>query len=140
MIRRPPRSTRTDTLFPYTTLFRSVAAGAGVVTAPRTIVGMSGGVDSSVAALLLRDAGESIAGLFMQNWADDGSGDCRAEQDRHDAVGLCGRLGIPIHFPDFYAEHWYEQFAPFLAEFASRRPPNPAPLGTHQLQLKTLLH
>ncbi|HEY9541085.1 MAG TPA: tRNA 2-thiouridine(34) synthase MnmA, partial [Luteimonas sp.] len=55
------------------------------MTAPRTIVGMSGGVDSSVAALLLRDAGESIAGLFMQNWADDGSGDCRAEDDRRDA-------------------------------------------------------
>src|SRR5690606_3820400 len=52
------------------------AAGS---TPARTIVGMSGGVDSSVAALLLQQAGEPIAGLFMQNWADDGSGDCRAE-------------------------------------------------------------
>ena len=57
------------------------------------IVGMSGGVDSSVAALLLRDAGTPIAGLFMQNWADDGSGECRAEDDRRDAVAVCGRLG-----------------------------------------------
>ena len=52
----------------------------------RTIVGMSGGVDSSVAALRLRDAAEPIAGLFMSNWADDGTGDCRAEDDRRDAV------------------------------------------------------
>ena len=77
------------------------AAAAGMSESARTIVGMSGGVDSSVAALLLRDAGEPIAGLFMQNWADDGSGDCRAEDDRRDAVAVCGRLGIPIHFRDF---------------------------------------
>ena len=85
----------------------------------RTIVGMSGGVDSSVAALRLRDAGEPIAGLFMQNWADDGSGDCRAEDDRRDAVAVCGRLGIPIHFRDFSREYWDGVFAHFLAEYAA---------------------
>ena len=67
---------------------------------------MSGGVDSSVAALLLQRAGEPIAGLFMQNWADDGSGECRAEDDRRDAVAVCGRLGIPIHFRDFSQQYW----------------------------------
>jgi tRNA-uridine 2-sulfurtransferase len=66
-----------------------------------TIVGMSGGVDSSVAAWRLQQDGQRIAGLFMQNWADDGSGDCRADDDRRDAVAVCGRLGIPIHFRDF---------------------------------------
>ena len=54
------------------------------------MVGMSGGVDSSVAALRLRDAGHRIAGLFMQNWDDDGSGECRAEDDRRDAVAPGG--------------------------------------------------
>ena len=69
-----------------------------------TIVGMSGGVDSSVAALLLRDSGQALSGLFMQNWGDDGSGDCRAEDDRRDAVAVSGRLGLPIHFRDFSGE------------------------------------
>ncbi|MFA5590274.1 MAG: tRNA 2-thiouridine(34) synthase MnmA, partial [Lysobacteraceae bacterium] len=56
------------------------------------MVGISGGVDSSVAALLLQRQGLRIAGLFMQNWDDDGSGDCRAEDDRRDAVAICGQL------------------------------------------------
>src|SRR3546814_14109099 len=93
----------------------AVAAWAGVVTAPRTIVGMSGGVDSSVPALLLRDAGESIAGLFMQNWADDGSGDCRAEDDRRAPVAGCVRLGTPIHFRASPVELGDGHFAAFLA-------------------------
>src|SRR5690606_26503067 len=111
--------------FPFRPAPSAVAAGAGAVSAPRTIVGMSGGVDSSVAALLLRDAGESIAGLFMQNWADDGSGDCRAEDDRRDAVAVCGKLGIPIHFRDFSGEYWDGVFTHFLAEYAAGRTPNP---------------
>ena len=85
------------------------------MSAPRVVVGVSGGVDSSVAALLLRDAGEPLAGLFMQNWADDGSGDCRAEDDRRDAVAVCGRLGVPLHFRDFSREYWEGVFAHFLA-------------------------
>ena len=105
----------------------------------RTIVGMSGGVDSSVAALLLRDASESIAGLFMQNWADDGSGDCRAEDDRRDAVAVCGRLGIPIHFRDFSREYWDGVFAHFLAEYAAGRTPNPDVLCNREIKFKYFL-
>jgi len=56
------------------------------MSTPRVMVGVSGGVDSSVAAWRLVQQGEAVAGLFMQNWADDGSGDCRAEDDRRDAV------------------------------------------------------
>jgi len=105
----------------------------------RTIVGMSGGVDSSVAALRLRDAGEPIAGLFMQNWADDGSGDCRAEDDRRDAVAVCGRLGIPIHFRDFSRQYWDGVFAHFLAEYAAGRTPNPDVLCNREIKFKYFL-
>jgi tRNA-uridine 2-sulfurtransferase len=105
----------------------------------RTIVGISGGVDSSVAALLLRDAGEPVAGLFMQNWADDGSGDCRAEDDRRDAVAVCGRLGIPIHFRDFSREYWDGVFAHFLAEYATGRTPNPDVLCNREIKFKHFL-
>lgn len=122
----------------------------------RTIVGMSGGVDSSVAALRLRDAGEPIAGLFMMNWADDdahdsasaaegrkpkaaGSGDCRAEDDRRDAVAVCGRLGIPIHFRDFSKEYWEGVFAHFLAEYAAGRTPNPDVLCNREIKFKYFL-
>jgi tRNA-specific 2-thiouridylase len=108
-------------------------------TAARTIVGMSGGVDSSVAALRLRDAGEPIAGLFMQNWAEDGSGDCRAEDDRRDAVAVCGRLGIPIHFRDFSKEYWDGVFAHFLAEYAAGRTPNPDVLCNREIKFKYFL-
>jgi tRNA-specific 2-thiouridylase len=110
----------------------------------RTIVGMSGGVDSSVAALLLREAGMradqgGIAGLFMQNWADDGSGDCRADDDRRDAVAVCGRLGLPIHFRDFSREYWDGVFAHFLAEYAAGRTPNPDVLCNREIKFKHFL-
>ena len=109
------------------------------MSAPRVVVGVSGGVDSSVAALLLRDAGERLAGLCMQNWADDGSGDCRAEDDRRDAVAVCGRLGIPLHFRDFSREYWDGVFAHFLAEYAAGRTPNPDVLCNREVKFKHFL-
>jgi len=109
------------------------------MAAMRTIVGMSGGVDSSVAALRLLDAGEPIAGLFMSNWADDGSGECRAEDDRRDAVAVCGRLGIPIHFRDFSGEYWAGVFEHFVAEYAAGRTPNPDVLCNREIKFKHFL-
>jgi len=106
---------------------------------PGTIVGMSGGVDSSVAALLLQRPGASIAGLFMDNWADDGSGECRAEDDRRDAVAVCGRLGIPIHFRDFSREYWDGVFSHFLAEYAAGRTPNPDVLCNREIKFRHFL-
>jgi tRNA-specific 2-thiouridylase len=106
---------------------------------PAIIVGMSGGVDSSVAALRLRDAGEPIAGLFMSNWADDGTGDCRADHDRRDAVAVCGRLGIPIHFRDFSGEYWAGVFEHFVAEYAAGRTPNPDVLCNREIKFKHFL-
>ena len=105
----------------------------------KVIVGMSGGVDSSVAALLLRDAGVPIAGLFMQNWAEDGSGECRAEDDRRDAVAVCGRLGIPIHFRDFSSEYWSGVFEHFIAEYAAGRTPNPDVLCNREIKFRHFL-
>ena len=100
---------------------------------------MSGGVDSSVAALLLQQAGTSIAGLFMDNWADDGSGDCRAEDDRRDAVAVCGRLGIPIHFRDFSGEYRDSVFSHFIDEYAAGRTPNPDVLCNREIKFKHFL-
>ena len=92
----------------------------------RTIVGLSGGVDSSVAALLLQRQGEPLAGLFMQNWHDDGAGDCRADDDRRDALGIAGRLGIPFHVRDFASEYWNGVFRHFVDEYGvlDRRHPH----------------
>lgn len=109
------------------------------MTTPRIVVGMSGGVDSSVAALRLVQAGEPVAGLFMQNWADDGSGQCRAEDDRRDAVAVCGRLGIPFHFRDFSREYWAGVFEHFLAEYAAGRTPNPDVLCNREVKFKHFL-
>ena len=106
---------------------------------PSIMVGVSGGVDSSVAAWRLVQQGESVAGLFMQNWADDGSGECRAEDDRRDAVAVCGLLGIPFHFRDFSSEYWKGVFEHFLAEYAAGRTPNPDVLCNREVKFKHFL-
>ena len=109
------------------------------MAAPGTIVGMSGGVDSSVAALLLVRAGESVAGMFMDNWADDGSGECRADEDRRDAVATCGRLGIALHVRDFSREYWNGVFEHFIAEYAAGRTPNPDVLCNREIKFRHFL-
>jgi len=109
------------------------------MSAARIVVGVSGGVDSSVAALLLRDAGFEVTGLFMQNWADDGSGGCRAEDDRRDAVAVCGTLGLPIRFRDFSREYWGGVFQHFLSEYAAGRTPNPDVLCNREIKFKHFL-
>lgn len=87
----------------------------------------------------LAQQGEPIAGLFMQNWADDGSGDCRAEDDRRDAVAVCGVLGMPFHFRDFSGEYWSGVFEHFLAEYAAGRTPNPDVLCNREVKFKHFL-
>jgi tRNA-specific 2-thiouridylase len=105
----------------------------------KIVVGMSGGVDSSVAALLLQEAGESVSGMFMDNWADDGSGECRAEADRRDAVAVCGLLGIPLHVRDFSREYWHGVFEHFIAEYAAGRTPNPDVLCNREVKFRHFL-
>jgi len=109
------------------------------MSSQRIVLGVSGGVDSSVAALLLRDRGCEVTGLFMQNWADDGSGDCRAEDDRRDAVAVCGKLGLPIRFRDFSREYWDGVFRHFIEEYAAGRTPNPDVLCNREIKFKHFL-
>jgi len=92
----------------------------------KIIVGMSGGVDSSVAALLLLERGASVEGLFMKNWdEDDGTEYCTAKADHEDAAEVARRLGITLHTANFAAEYWDNVFEDFLAEYRAGRTPNP---------------
>ncbi|MGA9332990.1 MAG: tRNA 2-thiouridine(34) synthase MnmA [Rudaea sp.] len=104
------------------------------------MVGVSGGVDSSVAALLLQRCGANVAGLFMQNWEEDGRfGECHAEQDRADAVRVCAKLGIPFHARNFAADYWDRVFTHFLDEYRAGRTPNPDVLCNREIKFKTFL-
>ena len=104
------------------------------------MIGVSGGVDSSVAALLLAQSKQPVAGLFMQNWEeDDRFGPCRAAEDRKDAVAVCARLGIPFHARNFAREYWDQVFEHFLAEYRVGRTPNPDVLCNREIKFKTFL-
>ena len=97
----------------------------------RVIVGMSGGVDSSVAALLLIQQGYQVEGLFMKNWEeDDGTEYCTAKEDLADAQAVCNTLGIKLHTANFAAEYWDNVFEHFLEEYKAGRTPNPDILRT----------
>jgi tRNA-specific 2-thiouridylase len=104
------------------------------------MVGLSGGVDSSVAALLLQRRGEPLAGLFMKNWEeDDRDGTCPSERDAADAAAVAGQLGIPLHTRNFAAEYWDGVFEHFLAEHRAGRTPNPDVLCNREIKFRTFL-
>ncbi|MBT6332305.1 MAG: tRNA 2-thiouridine(34) synthase MnmA [Halieaceae bacterium] len=104
------------------------------------IVGMSGGVDSSVAALLLRDQGYRVEGLFMKNWdEDDGTDYCTAKEDLADAEAVAASLGIKLHSANFAAEYWDGVFEHFLAEYQSGRTPNPDILCNREIKFRAFL-
>lgn len=106
----------------------------------KVMVGVSGGVDSSVAALTLQQDGHAVEGLFMQNWEDDERvGPCTSDADRRDAVAVCGRLGIPFHARNFAAEYWDGVFEHFLSEYRAGRTPNPDVLCNREIKFKTFL-
>jgi len=105
----------------------------------RVVVGISGGVDSAVAALLLHQQQPGVAGLFMKNWEDDGSGDCRAEDDRRDALQVCAKLGITFHTANFAREYWDGVFARFLDEYRAGRTPNPDVLCNREIKFHSFL-
>ena len=101
------------------------------------LVGMSGGVDSAVSALLLREQGFEVAGLFMKNWEeDDGTEYCTAQADHADAAQVCAQLGIELHTANFAAEYWDDVFEAFLADYRAGRTPNPDVLCNRHIKFK----
>ena len=107
---------------------------------PRVIVGLSGGVDSSVAALLLKEQGYEVEGLFMKNWEEDDTEEhCSASTDIADAQAVCDRLSIPLHTINFAAEYWDHVFSYFLKEYQAGRTPNPDILCNKEIKFKTFL-
>ncbi len=104
------------------------------------MVGLSGGVDSSVAALLLRDQGYRLEGLFMKNWEeDDEPGYCAAAADLADATLVARQLGIPLHSVNFATEYWDQVFTAFLAEYRANRTPNPDVLCNREIKFRAFL-
>ncbi len=110
-----------------------------ITTAPDVVVAMSGGVDSSVAAVLLHKQGYRIAGLFMHNWHEDDPQYCTAVEDFTDAAAVCQQLNIPLHSIDFSAEYNERVFHYFLAEYRAGRTPNPDVYCNRDIKFTCLL-
>ena len=101
----------------------------------RAVVGMSGGVDSSVAALLLKEQGYDVVGLYMVNWEEQGeNGCCTAEADYDDVRRVCNRLGIPYYTVNFAREYYDRVFEYFLREYERGRTPNPDVLCNREIK------
>jgi len=106
----------------------------------RVIVGMSGGVDSSVSAYLLQQQGYQVEGLFMKNWEEDDTDEyCAAAEDLKDAQAVCDKLGIHLHTINFATEYWDNVFEYFLAEYKAGRTPNPDIMCNKEIKFKAFL-
>src|SRR3984893_11178901 len=112
----------------------SLTAPPDPTLAGTVIVGMSGGVDSAVAALLLQREGHAVQGLFMSNWEDDDDAYCTTARDFQDARGVCDILGIVLHRVSFAEEYRERVFAHFLSEYAANRTPNPDVLCNREIK------
>ena len=108
-------------------------------TATPIVVGLSGGVDSAVTALLLKEQGWAVQGLFMSNWEDDDDGYCTAAQDFQDARAIAGELGIPLHRVSFAKEYKARVFEYFLSEQRAGRTPNPDVLCNREIKFGVAL-
>ena len=106
----------------------------------RVVVGMSGGVDSSVAALLLKERGYDVIGVFMKNWEEkDENGVCTSESDWNDVREVCDLIGIPYYSVNFAKEYWDRVFSYFLDEYRAGRTPNPDVLCNREIKFRAFL-
>ena len=106
----------------------------------KVVVGMSGGVDSSVSAYLLKQQGYQVEGLFMKNWEEDDNDEyCAAADDLKDAQAVSDKLGITLHTINFAAEYWDNVFEYFLAEYKAGRTPNPDIMCNKEIKFKAFL-
>ncbi|MTT32452.1 tRNA 2-thiouridine(34) synthase MnmA [Terrilactibacillus sp. BCM23-1] len=106
----------------------------------RVIVGMSGGVDSSVTALLLKQQGYDVVGIFMKNWDDtDENGVCTATEDYEDVAKVASQLDIPYYSVNFEKEYWDKVFTYFLDEYKAGRTPNPDVMCNKEIKFKAFL-
>ncbi|MFO0335400.1 MAG: tRNA 2-thiouridine(34) synthase MnmA [Pseudomonadota bacterium] len=105
----------------------------------RVIVGLSGGVDSAVAALLLKERGHEVHGLHMTNWQEDEAGYCTAAEDHQAALAVARELGIPLHRVSFAQEYRDRVFRHFLDEYAAGRTPNPDVLCNREVKFGACL-
>jgi tRNA-uridine 2-sulfurtransferase len=106
----------------------------------RVVVGMSGGVDSSVAALLLKEQGYDVIGIFMKNWDDtDEFGVCTATEDYEDVIRVCNQIGIPYYAVNFEKQYWDKVFTYFLDEYKAGRTPNPDVMCNKEIKFKAFL-
>lgn len=106
----------------------------------RVVIGMSGGVDSSVAALLLKEQGYDVIGIFMKNWDDtDEFGVCTATEDYNDVIRVCNQIGIPYYAVNFEKQYWEKVFTYFLDEYKGGRTPNPDVMCNKEIKFKAFL-
>ncbi|AAS43380.1 tRNA 2-thiouridine(34) synthase MnmA [Bacillus tropicus] len=106
----------------------------------RVVIGMSGGVDSSVAALLLKEQGYDVIGIFMKNWDDtDENGVCTATEDYNDVIEVCNQIGIPYYAVNFEKQYWDKVFTYFLDEYRAGRTPNPDVMCNKEIKFKAFL-
>jgi tRNA-specific 2-thiouridylase len=112
----------------------------GSPSSQKIIVGMSGGVDSSVSACLLLQQGYQVEGLFMKNWEEDDTEEyCSASEDLADAEQVCDKLGIRLHTVNFSGEYWDNVFEHFLHEYRTGRTPNPDIMCNREIKFKAFL-
>ncbi|MDU4571668.1 MAG: tRNA 2-thiouridine(34) synthase MnmA, partial [Finegoldia magna] len=106
----------------------------------KVVVGISGGVDSSVAALLLKQQGYDVVGIFMKNWDEtDDDGVCTAEEDYKDAVTVANEIGIDYYSINFEKEYYDRVFTYFLDEYKKGRTPNPDIMCNKEIKFKAFL-
>ncbi len=106
----------------------------------KVIVGMSGGVDSSVSVALLQQQGYQVQGMFMKNWEEDDTTEiCSADEDVKDAKSVADKLQVKLHLRNFSSEYWDHVFADFLDQYRIGRTPNPDILCNREIKFKTFL-